>query len=133
MYALAVWVELPTLSLCASLIFPAFAQLSLPHVESSVILSVHSSLSLSCDGFRALLEVFGISMFTTNSKTTLQSKNSDYKSMHTCSWIICTQYACPGRATYNVRHIYIYQRNSAVQLTRSIIYMNNISIAINYV
>ena len=38
-YAVAVRVECPALSPCALLIFPAYAQLSLPHVESSLVLS----------------------------------------------------------------------------------------------
>ena len=51
----AVRVECPALyiSLCASLIFPAYAQLSLLHVEPSLV--------LSC--VVALLEVARVSMF----------------------------------------------------------------------
>ena len=77
-FALAVWVEHLALSLSASLIFPAFARLFLPHVGLSRSRVRNSLFSWSCDGFRALLEVF---MFTTSSKTTI----SDYKSVRTCS------------------------------------------------
>ena len=49
------------LSLSASLIFPAFARLFLPHIGLSYRSRVHSSLySLSCDDFSTLLEVFRI-------------------------------------------------------------------------
>ena len=56
---------------------------------------------LSCDGFRLLLEVFRIYMFTTSSKTTIKS---DYKSVRTCSQLdhahsvrMRRTYACTGR------------------------------------
>ena len=73
---------------------------------------VRSSLfSLSCNGFRAVLEVF---VFTTSSKTNIKS---DYKSMRTCSqldhahsvrtWRMYTR--CTTYDTYMC--IYIFRRS----------------------
>ena len=53
---------------CASLIFPV---VSAARQALSRFLQRRSLSSLSCDGFGVLLEVFKVSMFTTNSKTTL--------------------------------------------------------------
>ena len=72
------------------------------------------SLSLSCDGFEALLEIFGMSMLTTStSRTPVKASR--------LARVVRSHAYCPHVArvcvhwTYDIR--YIYQRNSAVQLT----------------
>ena len=80
--------------------------------------------SLSSDGFRAHLEVFGISMFSTGNKT---------RFAHVRSHAFCPHMACIRMHwTYDVKYIYMYiyiyiyiyrerererERNSAVKLT----------------
>ena len=56
------------------LIFPAFSRLFLPHVGLSRSCVRSGLFSLSCDGFRALLEIFRICMFTKT--TTVVSRAS---------------------------------------------------------
>ena len=101
--ASAVWVERLALSIAASLIFPAFTRLTLPHVGLSlslVLARVRSSLFfLSSDGFRTL-DFWKYSEYTcslqaaTSSKTTIKS---DYKSVDTLSVLMRRVYACTGR------------------------------------
>ena len=79
-YASAVRVQRPALSLRFVSSLPLHGCFCC--TSSSLLFRVRSRLfSLSCDGFRVLLEVFRISMFTTSTKTTV------YKSVCTCSWI----------------------------------------------
>ena len=70
-----------------------------------------SLFSLSCNSFRALLEVFSISMFTTSSKTTLKSKNSDFASVACLDGIVSIRdmhWTCNVRYIYIITYIYIY-------------------------
>ena len=78
--------------------------------------------SLSCDGFGALLE---ISMFTTNSKTTLNRwimNKLNYKSVYvrmrfSITRILSAHGARTRALDLRTIHINIFQRNSAVKLT----------------
>ena len=67
-YASAVRVQRPALSLRFVSSLPLHGCFC--RTSSSLLFRVRSGLfSLSCDGFRVLLEVFRISMFTTSTKT----------------------------------------------------------------
>ena len=112
---LSAWVErlAPSLSL-------RFTCLSLAVSAASLL---HCSLSsLSSDDFRALLEVVGVSMFTTSNQMTLNSKQKD-SGLHVLldhtpfarTWRTCT-HALDIQCTIHT-YIYIYQRNSAIELT----------------
>ena len=112
-HAVAVRVEHPALSL------PDFSYLCTAVSALSRSLQCCSLSSLSCNGFGALLEVFRVSMLTINSKTTLNWGINNCLGLHVFldhAHIVHTRrraHVCNG----HMYDIYIYQKNSAVQLT----------------
>ena len=109
-YASAIWVKRLALSLHFANLSCLCSAVSAARRPLSFSCRRCSLFSLSCQGFKALLEVFRICMFTTTSITTIKS---DYKSVRTCSQLDHARsvrkrraYACTGR-TYS---IYIYIR-----------------------
>ena len=98
---LSAWVErlAPSLSLRFTCLSSAVSAASLLHCSLS---------SLSSDDFRALLEVVGVSMFTTSNQMTLNSKQKD-SGLHVLldhMPFAHTWHAC-GRTTYNT-YLHIY-------------------------